>query len=333
MRDLFSTPLFDSRRVRRGLRRLLLLPLLPALAGCGSQVLTQAKHQAQAQQTLAEASRYAQVDADDKQARQWVDRAIALTPNDPAVYFGTALPGDTGTALEFDVAQVFSEVGDDPALADYMAQATQKFPDDYRGYQILGDAQGRLGRGSERRATAAKLVAVLSKRLQAPGVTGIPELTAALAQARIDSGDQAGGFADYQKAVQAYPTLPLPANNLAYAYAVANTSLPQALTLAQSALALARKQGQSDEETATFLDTLGWVQYRMGKYADAQQNIQEAAAALPRLPEVRYHLGMVYIAEGKTDAARAELGHAVLLSSSYAAAKQALGRLPKPAPS
>ncbi len=329
MRDLFFVPRSLPRRPRRGFRWLLLLPLLPALAGCGSQVGKQIK----VQQTLAEAFRHAQVDADDKQARQWVDRAVALTPNDPAVYFGTALPGDTNATPGTDVAQVFGEVGDDPALADYMAQATRKFPDDYRGYQILSDAQGRLGREGERRATAARLITVLSKRLQAPGVTGIQDLTLALAQARIDAGDLAGGFADYQKAVQAYPTQPTPANNLAYAYAVANTNLPQALTLAQSAVALARKQGQDDESAATFLDTLGWVQYWMGKYADAQQNLQDAVAALPRLPEVRYHLGMVYAAEGKTDAARAELGHAVLLSGGYAAAKQALDRLPKPVPS
>ncbi len=325
MRDLLYAPLLAARRARRGFRWLLLLPLLPALAGCG-----RVQTQIQVQQTLAEAFRHAQVDADDKQARQWVDRAVALTPNDPTVYFGSALPGDTNATPGIDVAQVFGEVGDDPALADYMAQAAQKFPDDYRGYQLLSDAQGRLGREGERRATAAKLITVLSKRLQAPGVTGIQDLTLALAQARIDSGDRAGGFADYQKVVQAYPTRPTPANNLAYAYAVANTNLPQALTLADSAVALSRKQ-DPEEEMATYLDTLGWVQYRMGKYADAQQSLQDAVAALPRLPEVRYHLGVVYAAEGKTDAARAELGHAVLLSDGYAAAKQALDRLPKSA--
>ena len=302
----------------------LLLAVLPALTGCGTKAMTTEK----VQEALSEAQRHGQVDTDDKQARQWADRAIALAPTDPATYLGDADPGLTSPPLS--VAVVFGSTGDDAALADYMAQAVQKFPDDYRGYQILIDAQGRLGRTAEQKAIAAKLVPLLTKKLHTPGATDIQNLTLALAQAYWDAGDAVNGASAYQNAIRAYPADPTPLNNLAYADAEANLSLPEALKDANQAVTMARSKNESEEEVATYQDTLGWVQYRLGDYQSAEQNLQEAANTVPRLPEVRYHLGMVYTAEGKTDAARAELSHAVLLSQGYAAARLALEKLPKP---
>ena len=305
----------------------ILLALLPALTGCGTKAMTTAK----AQDALSEALRHAQVDPNDKQARQWADRAVANAPNDPATYLGDTEPDPTGLLLS--VAAVFARVGDDPALADYMQQAVQKFPDDYRGYQILIDTEGRLGRATEQKANAAKLVPLLTKKLHTPGTTkatNVQELTLALAQAYWDAGDAVNGAATYQSAISAYPADPGAFNNLAYAYAEANTNLPEALKDANQALKLAGSKGLTEEETAIYQDTLGWVQFRQGNFAQAQQNLEQAANTLPREAELRYHLGMVYAAEGKTDAAHAELGHAVLLSQGYAAAQEALEKLPKP---
>lgn len=322
-------PLFVvfASRSRRTLSLAALLAVLPLLAGCGSQL----QKTLQVQSTLKEAKRHAQVDPDDKQARQWADKAIAIAPNDPATYFGD--PNALTPDVPHGVADVFSSVGDDAALCDYMQQAITKFPQDYRAYQLLADAQGRLGRTVELQTTGAKLVPILIQKMKTPNATNIEDLTLALAQAYFDSGDAVSGVATCQKAIQAYPSSPTPLNNLAYSYAVANANLPEALGLAQKAIALAQKQstnnGDADAELATYQDTLGWVQYRQGNYKEAELNLQEAASAVPRLPEVRYHLGTVYAAEGKTDAARAEFGHAVLLSPGYQAAQQALAALPK----
>ena len=327
-----SSQLVSPRRASWGLPLgifLLLLP--PLLAGCGSKSINALK----VNDTLIEAARRAQTEPDDKGARKYVDAAIALAPNEPATYFGDA----SGAAPQIGVADVFTSVGDDAALIDYMTQAVQKLPDDYRGYQILADAQGRQGRTAAQKATAAKLVALLTKKLQKPGASDIPILTEALARAYFDAGDAANGAAQYQNVISAYPKLSSypndlgPYNGLAYAYAVANIHLPEALALAQKALALAQKSGASDdaqdEAVAEVQDTLAWVQYRQGDFKDAKQNLLDAVNADPRLPEMRFHLGSVYAAEGKTDAARAELGHAVLLCPGYAEAQAALDRLPK----
>ena len=304
-----------SRRAAWGL-----LLLLPLLAGCGSKSISALK----AQDSLAEAYRAAQAGTDDKEARKYADSAIALAPNDPVTYFGNLDPN----APQLGVAPVFAAVGDDAAVIDYMTRAIKQFPDDERGYQLLGESQRRQGRTADQKATAARLVAVLAKKLQKPGATNIEALTLAQAQAEFDAGDPATGAATYQKAIQAYNGSE-PRNGLAYAYAVTNTHLPEALALAKEALDQAQKvTGLNDDAKAQGIaavqDTLAWVQYRMGDTKGAEQNLLDAVGFDPRQPEMRFHLGSVYAAEGKTDAARAELGHAVLLCPGYADAEAAL---------
>lgn len=317
----FTTSLFATRWLTK---LLLPLALLPVLAGCG----TQTRKEADVQKNLFEAQRSVQVDPTDKKARESVDRAIAIAPNDPATYFGVH---DANTSTD-GVADVFTQVGDDPALADYMAQAIQKFPNDDRGYELLIEAQGRLGRDAERKATAQKLISVLAPAIQKPGATRIMERSAALAGAYFVAGDPVTGAAQYQKLILAYPKEPEMPNALAYNWAVNNTNLPQALKLSEQSLTLARKSNYPDEQMALLLDTLGWIQYRQGDFKNAAQNLEQAAALTPRLAETRYHLGMAYTALGETEAARAELGHAVLLSQGYAAAEAAQKALP-PEPS
>jgi len=318
------------------LGRTLLVAMLPAimmiaLTGCG----TTTQNAIKAQNYLMEAQRHAQVDATDQQARVWANRAIAVEPQNLDTYVGS--PDPNAIVQPLSIAAVFASIGDDSALADYMQEAIQKFPEDDRAYRYRIDALNRLGQISARQATAVSLVNLLTKRLAKPGTKDIPGLTEAIAQAYCDSGDMVNGAAWYKKAIGAYPLLASypndtgPYNGLAYAYAVANIHLPEALALAQKALALAERSNSDDKGSivAAIQDTLGWVQHGLGDNKNAQQNLEQAASSDPRQPEVRYHLGVVYAAEGKTDAARSEFGHALLIASGYAAARTALSALPK----
>ena len=305
---------------------LLLLSLLPLLSGCG----TQAQNGAKVQDILKEAQRHAQVDPNDKQTREWVDRAIAIDPKNAETYVGQVDPN--GIFPFLSVADVFNTAGDDTALVEYMSQAAQKFPEDGRPLQILVDALGRLGRTAERKAAAAKLAVILTKQLAKPGAQNLEGLSVARAQALWDSGDTAGATAEYRKGIQAYPTISFFPNGLAYNFAEAKTNLPEALTLAQKGLSLAQgsTSDSKDSEVAVVQDTLGWVQYRLGDLKSAELNLQEAVSAIPRQPELRYHLGTVYAAEGKTDAARSEFTQALRISQGYLAAQQALAALSVP---
>ena len=310
---------------RAALLLLVLSPLPSILSGCG----TQAQNAIKVQNILSEAKRHAQVDPDDKQARVWADRAVAVAPQNIDTYVGVRDPTLSESLLS--IAAVFDTVGDDAAMADYMQQAALKFPDDERPLQRLDVSLSRLGRTAEMKASATKLAALSTKLLLKPNAQDIVTLTVIRAQALWDSGDIADGTTEFRKALQAYPTSSLFPNGLAYNFAEANTNLPEALTLAQQALILAQRDigDGKEEEVAQVQDTLGWVQHQQGDNKNAEQNLQEAAGAMPRQPEIRLHLGVIYAAQGKTDAARSEFNHALLISKDYFAAKQALATLPK----
>jgi cellulose synthase operon protein C len=104
------------------------------------------------------------------------------------------------------------------------------------------------------------------------------------------SGDYAGAIAEYENLLTKVPGSIVIANNLASLladYRTDKASLDQAQVLASSL---------QKSTVPQFKDTLGWVNYREGDYKDAVPLLEDAAAAMPNLALVHYHLGMSYIA-------------------------------------
>ena len=64
-----------------------------------------------------------------------------------------------------------------------------------------------------------------------------------------------------------------------------------------------------------FKDTIGWVHYRRGDFKAAVALLEQAAAELPDLPLVQYHLGASYLAIGAPDKAAEPLQKALNLAS------------------
>ncbi|MDQ2686265.1 MAG: tetratricopeptide repeat protein [Armatimonadota bacterium] len=264
---------------------------------------------------------------DTKQARIWADRAIAVDPTDP----NTFVLHPKASGPDITIAQVFQQTGDDATLVDYLKQGAAKFPKDVWILAPLAEAQARLGDTAGQKATAARIVTLLESKVGTPGRTPDQDTMTMLGQAYWDSGNPVKGAETFRRLITLYPREIEPLNRLAYAYAVYDSkpNLPEALTDAKRALALAQGKGNSDEYISAIQDKLGWVQYRMGDYQSALINLQQASEANPREAESRYHLGMVYKAQGNTEAARVELTHATLLSKGYAAASRELEMLSK----
>ncbi len=76
-------------------------------------------------------------------------------------------------------------------------------------------------------------------------------------------------------------------NNLAYVLAVQGKEL-------QRAKGLALKVVAREPSNAGYLDTLGWVLFRMGEYEEARKVLEKAAELDPREAEIADHLGKVY---------------------------------------
>ena len=85
-------------------------------------------------------------------------------------------------------------------------------------------------------------------------------------------------------------------NGLGYLLAQQGILLDEAEQLVSRALA-------HEPDNGAFLDSLGWVYYRQGRYPEAQDLLERAVARLPD-PEVLEHLGDVYEVRGDWRAAR-----------------------------
>jgi tetratricopeptide (TPR) repeat protein len=98
--------------------------------------------------------------------------------------------------------------------------------------------------------------------------------------------------------IRANPAAATALNYLAYTWAEKSEHLEQALEYVQRALLL-------EPESGPFLDTLGWIYYRMGRHAEAALQIQRATEFLPEDPTVLEHLGDALAALGCGDDAAA----------------------------
>ena len=112
-------------------------------------------------------------------------------------------------------------------------------------------------------------------------------------------------MAAYEAALKLQPNMPVAANNLAAIIADSKTdeaSLRRALALAQPLEEL---------QQPAFLDTLGWVNYRLGNTARTVSLLNSAIGLGGDAPVYHYHLGMAYHSQNQLDLAREHLSLAL----------------------
>lgn len=98
----------------------------------------------------------------------------------------------------------------------------------------------------------------------------------------------------FKKSIALDPTNSAEAcNYLAYMWAEQNTHLDEAAEVIQRAL-------QADPKNGAFLDSLGWVEYRQGKYEQALNDLLRAVQNMPHDDAVVHeHLGDTYLKLGR----------------------------------
>jgi tetratricopeptide (TPR) repeat protein len=111
-------------------------------------------------------------------------------------------------------------------------------------------------------------------------------------------------------------------NNLAYL-------LAEDLNKPQLALPYAERAAEYASDSPAILDTLGWIQVKLGRYRDAIGTLSRAIERKQDTPEFHQHIAEAYIGEGhETAAAERELQRAYELAiAQEAAAKQAQNTL------
>lgn len=123
---------------------------------------------------------------------------------------------------------------------------------------------------------------------------------------------------------QAAPVL---LNNLAYTLAVQGRDLEEALELVRRALA-------AEPESPSYLDTLGWTLFRLGRLDEAAAPLEEALARTTPLEaaEILEHLGALRAAQGRLDEAREAYERALELNPDNDGPRQALRALTPESP-
>jgi tetratricopeptide (TPR) repeat protein len=243
-------------------------------------------------------SQLAEERGDYKAAADWLDR---LDSEDPKVQFGAQLRRAQLTAKQGDVAgarKLLSTLKTD----DKTEQAQVVLVD----AQILRDA----GKGRE------------AFKLMEQGVKRFPDNMDFLYDYALMAekmGKTAVMEKSLRKVIAKSPDNMQAYNALGYSLADRNVRLKEAHRLIDKALKMAPND-------PFILDSMGWVQYRMGKLDDAEAHLRKAYT-LRNDPEIAVHLGEVLWKKGQKDDARKLWREAQAKDPKNDALKSTLARL------
>jgi len=96
----------------------------------------------------------------------------------------------------------------------------------------------------------------------------------------------------FRQILQQDPNNTMTLNYLGYMNADRNVHLEESLELVKKALAL-------DPQNGAYLDSLGWVYFRLGKYDEAEGNLRKASEKTPNDATVQDHLAELYAKTGR----------------------------------
>ncbi len=183
----------------------------------------------------------------------------------------------------------------DPAIAEFKTAIEQnaKWPIPYRN---LATIYASTKRGDE-------AVAVMKQGIEA--TDGQALLVTGLASYLEQTGQLDSAIEQYEAALKQAPDSPLAANNLAMLLVEYRTD-EASWKRARELVTPLRNATQP-----AFLDTVGWVEYKLGEYTQAVQFLEKAVEGAPDAALMHFHLGMAYMASGNAVSARDHLSKAV----------------------
>jgi tetratricopeptide (TPR) repeat protein len=122
----------------------------------------------------------------------------------------------------------------------------------------------------------------------------------------------------FRRIIAREPNNDLALNYLGYMYADSGINLDESLSLIERALKQAPTNG-------AYLDSDGWVLYRLGRYQEAEVQIRKALELMQSDPTIHDHLGDILAALGRRDEAVVHWRRALDLEPDSIALRQKLG--------
>jgi tetratricopeptide (TPR) repeat protein len=194
---------------------------------------------------------------------------------------------DTARDAYFNIGFTYFQKGENEKAGDIFDKGLLKFPSDYRFNYFKGLILQRMN--NEREA-----VAYFERALESVPEDIVILSALALAYDNLGMFDKSG--ATYEKALLIDSQNPIILNNYAYNLSERDEQLDRALAMAKIAI-------EKEPENASFLDTIGWIYYKLGKYKDAEKYIKKSLAVNKESAVVLEHLGDIYKAMEEDESA------------------------------
>jgi tetratricopeptide (TPR) repeat protein len=167
--------------------------------------------------------------------------------------------------------------------------AVAEIPTDAGLWNLLGTCQNREGKTDEAIRSLQETLRLDSTNYSALGIL-------ALIYDRSDSVEKVQEL--YERALQLSDSAAVFLNNYAYTLSERGTDLNHAKAMAEKACA-------AEPTNASFLDTMGWIFFKMGDHKSAIRWLEKARKSEPHSAPILEHLGDVYQDRGAHSKARA----------------------------
>jgi tetratricopeptide (TPR) repeat protein len=206
------------------------------------------------------------------------------------------LPDDKG--LKLALAQQLADNGKPDESIQIAKSVLKGGPDDRDTYIMLSQINLRLKRwkDSEDAIAQAEKIAVRPEEKEY-----IRFLQGSIyeREKKYDLAEQA-----FRDVLQQNPSNSMALNYLGYMLADRNTHLEEALTLVKKAL-------DFDPQNYNYIDSLGWVYFKLGNYDQAEESLRRAADKSPNDATIQDHLGELYAHTNRFKLAAAHWEHAL----------------------
>lgn len=185
------------------------------------------------------------------------------------------------------LSSFYFDKNDFQKAAMVLTEASNFIPEEFRVIFLLGIAYQRMREHEE-----AASILERALRLNPRDINALSSL--ALAYDELKRHAEADSL--YEQALTVDPRNHIVLNNYAYSLAERDLDLERALTMAKEAV-------QQQPENASYLDTIGWVYFKLGEYVEAEKFIRKAVDRGDASPVVLEHLGDVYCKLGQKEKA------------------------------
>jgi len=181
---------------------------------------------------------------------------------------------------------------DDLAVAEAVArQLLALDPSSLQGLHALSAAL--IAKGDYRQVIETLTPLEKSAASRAKGGGGDAALLLShLAHAHSQLGEHDRAVTVLTAAVASDPLSAPALNSLGYTLADRGQRLPEAIAYIERALKV-------DPENPSYIDSLGWALFKIGRFEDAEPQLQKAAAARPNQSVIQDHYGEVLAQRGK----------------------------------